>query len=166
MYLNRLDFTCVENISCPSGTFAKNATNSTTINVCEKCLNNLNLCDPISGLSNSTILNQTCTSLSCLVCNATQFISPEGLCLNICPVGFFGFEGRCQSCNSADRMGVTECFVDQFGKIIPLSCDKGKGFYLHNGICKSENVDGYFKDDLTGWFVKCDCSCKTCAKSP
>ena len=75
-------------------------------------------------------------------------------------------DGKCQMCNTPTREGITECFMDQFGKVLPLSCDKSKGFYLHNGECKNIDIEGYFNDDLTGWYTKCDCNCKTCAGSP
>jgi len=84
----------------------------------------MNYCDPTTGLTNSTILNQTCTSISCLSCNSSMFVSPEGICVASCPLGFFGLNGRCQPCNTGTWVGLTECFADDLGKIIPLACDK------------------------------------------
>lgn len=73
--------------------------------------------------------------------------------------------GRCESCNGDSRQGILSCFVNEFGKVIPLACDKLNGFYLLNGQCVNQDLPGYFKDDITGWYTKCDCNCKTCAKS-
>jgi len=50
--------------------------------------------------------------------------------------------------------------------VIALECEKMNNFFLHNGECKSIQIDGYFKDMKTGWYVKCDCTCKRCDEAP
>jgi len=69
-------------------------------------------------------------------------------------------------CNQAGRVGIKDCFVDQFNKVIVLSCEKSNGFYLFNGECREDNIIGFFKDDFSGWYLKCDCNCITCDQSP
>jgi len=37
---------------------------------------------------------------------------------------------------------------------------------LHNGECQNIDMEGFFKDEKTGWYMKCDCNCRSCIKEP
>ena len=55
--------------------------------------------------------------------------------------------------------------VNNRSQIMATQCDAMSGWFLYNGKCINSPIQGLYMDQQTGWYLPCDCKCKTCAGS-
>ena len=81
-----------------------------------------------------------------------------------CPMGTLLMNGVCQACPQGS-VNCTMTMVNNRSQIMATQCDVMSGWFLYNGKCINSPIQGLYMDQQTGWYLPCDCKCKTCAGS-
>ena len=147
--------------TCPSGFYGINGQCQRCSTQCLQCSGSSTTCTAcLSGFTLNSATG-TCTSTTTNNCPYGQ-ASNNGVCQNICPSGFFFYQGVCYfgSCISGFVTNNFGGCVEQTNPTPTTNCPPGQ-FLSQNG-CTTNCPSGTYPDTITGRCLACSANCVNC----